>query len=95
MVAALHDAGYPADYGIRDDAVYDEATREPFPPETFAVHALYRFEGITDPDDEALVLALEHLPSGRRGVLVAGYGAETAAAENAILPRLLDRRPRR
>ena len=63
-------------------------------PTDFAIEEFYRFEGDSDPADEAIVVALEDLGSQAHGILVAGYGPTASAEENAVLQRFLDRRSR-
>lgn len=50
----------------------------------FEIVEFYRFEGDTDPSDEAIVYAIESA-NGLKGVLVSGYGisAEGMSAEMA------------
>jgi hypothetical protein len=44
-----------------------------FDPEDFEIVEVYRFEGNSDPADEAVVYAIES-NRGHKGVLVNGYG---------------------
>ena len=50
----------------------------------FEIVEFYRFEGDSDPSDEAVVYAIEST-TGKKGVLVSGYGisAEGMSAEMA------------
>jgi hypothetical protein len=58
------------------------------PPEESIVMATYRFEGASDPDDEAILLALIHAPTGRAGALDAAFGPTGSAEEAAVLTGL-------
>jgi hypothetical protein len=51
----------------------------------------YRFEGNTDPSDEAIVFAIES-KNGKKGVLVNGYGisADAMSSDMAIKLRNID-----
>lgn len=51
----------------------------------FEIVEVHRFEGNTDPSDEAVVYAVEALNGKQKGVLVSGYGisAEGMSAEMA------------
>jgi len=42
-------------------------------PEDFIIDKHYRFEGISDPDDEAVVYAISSLKQNLKGVLLNGY----------------------
>ena len=56
-----------------------------------AVEAIERFEGVSDPQDEACLLGLRVPgPCGpTRGLLVLGYGPSAAPAEGELLARLV------
>lgn len=67
----------------------------PVAPHHFRVERIYRFEGVTNPDDEGALLALRHEPNDLRGVLVTAYGPEASAEEAAVLRELPPDRPDR
>jgi hypothetical protein len=70
-VQGLKQRGYDKDFNLREDClVCDEAK---YHPEDFEIVEIYRFEGDTDPADEAIVYAIES-KKGDKGVLVSGYG---------------------
>ena len=94
-VDALREAGYGHAYGIADRHIRDEDSHDLFAATDFAIDAIYRFEAASDPDDESIVLALEDVMSGKKGVLIAAYGAMASAEEGEVLGRLLDWRVRR
>jgi hypothetical protein len=66
--------GYDADYEIRRGQLRCAPCGHSHDAEGAVVERLYRFEGMSDPDDEAIVLGLRCPVCGRRGVLVSGYG---------------------
>ena len=57
-------------------------------PDAYRVDAVYRFEGATNPDDEAILYALSSARYRLKGILVNGYGpsadADTAAIEHRL-----------
>ncbi len=63
-------------------------------PEELVVEASERFEGISDPEDMAIVLALRCLPHGCRGTYVTPYGTEMPALDGELMSRLADARKR-
>lgn len=74
--------GYTMDFNLTENCVV--CHEEKFNPDDFEIVEVYRFEGDTDPADEAIVYAIES-NSGLKGVLVNGYGvyADTISAEMA------------
>ena len=56
-------------------------------PENFKINEVYRFEGNTDPADEAVVYAIES-KDGIKGVLVNGYGISTNSVVDDMIKKL-------
>lgn len=85
MTDALRDLrtrGYTVDFSLAENCII--CNEEKFSPADFEIVETYRFEGNTDPADEAVVYAIES-NTGIKGVLVNGYGvyANTMNAEMA------------
>jgi len=60
---------------------------KPFPPGDVVIRDYYRFEGVSDPDDMAVVYAIEGR-GGTRGILTDAYGAYADPAVGAMLDLL-------
>lgn len=77
----LKEKGYTIDFRLLDDRIScDEGS---FSPEHFEIREVYRYEGPTDPADEATVYAIES-NDGHKGVLVTGYGATSNLSGNIL-----------
>lgn len=77
----LKKKGYTINYRLVDTGIScDEGT---FSPEHFEIKEVYRYEGNTDPADEATVYAIES-HTGLKGVLVTGYGATSNLSGNIL-----------
>ena len=59
--------GFTVDFNLQDDVITKN-------PDNFEIVHIYRYEGITDPGDEATVFGLKS-KSGEKGVYVAGMNA--------------------
>lgn len=70
-LADLRKRGYTEDFNLGSDALVCDIAR--VHPEEFEITEIYRFEGNTDPADEAVLFAIES-KNGLKGVLVNGYG---------------------
>lgn len=68
----LKKRGYTMDFNLDENCIVCHEDR--FNPGEFEITEVYRFEGNTDPADEAVVYAIESV-KGQKGVLVNGYGA--------------------
>ena len=88
-LTALRSRGYAGDFTVTDDsALRCEACGHVHPPEEAVIESTARFEGASDPDDEAVVYGLRCLVCGTRGVLVATYGPMATAEEAAVVTAL-------
>jgi len=67
---------------------------ERFSPDQAEVVELFRFEGESDPADEAVVAGLRCTSCGHLGILTAAYGMSADPAEADVLALLGDARPR-
>jgi hypothetical protein len=56
-------------------------------PDDFEVTEVYRFEGMTDPDDQSVLYALES-KDGIKGTLVNGYGLYSDGATDELIAKL-------
>ena len=72
-VADLKKRGYTLDFNIQGNRLACDQLDKPLSHEDFEITEVYRFEGPSDPADEAVVYAIE-APSGALGILVNGYG---------------------
>ncbi len=79
-VNGLKKRGFTADFNILENSLVGPDCK--FEADEFVIVEIHRFEGDTDPSDEAVVYAIES-KNGVKGVLVNGYGisAETMGAE--------------
>lgn len=70
-VSGLKQRGYTRDFNLMQDCVRCEG--KIFDPSQFEITEFHRFEGDSDPADEAIVYGIES-NDGWKGVLVNGYG---------------------
>src|SRR5476651_2448609 len=70
-IEQLRSQGYTLDFNLKENNLTAGENR--YPAEEFEIVDLYRYEGASDPADEATVYALSSA-SGLKGVLVSGYG---------------------
>ncbi|HYE97253.1 MAG TPA: hypothetical protein VEJ18_00015 [Planctomycetota bacterium] len=64
-------------------------------PQELQVDQVARFEGVTDPEEEALVLALSCAAHGCRGTYVVPYGKNMSSVDGELISKIPDARKRR
>jgi len=80
--------GYDADFTpTADGRLRCGACGTEHDPETMAVDEVVRYEGASDPQDEAILLALR-CTCGRRGLYSTAFGPAASPADDAVLRRL-------
>lgn len=80
----LRHQGYTQDYNLKSDCLHGQTDSIALQPDDFDIVHVYRFEGMTDPDDETVLYAIE-ARNGMKGTLVDAYGpyAEAVTPEMA------------
>ncbi len=81
-VNGLKQRGFVVDFNLEENCLVCHGDK--FDINDFEIVEVFRFEGNTDPSDEAIVYAIESV-KGTKGILVSGYGisAEGMSAEMA------------
>jgi len=81
-VAGLRQRGFTVDFNLSENCLV--CNDDKFEVNNFEIVEIYRFEGNSDPADEAIVYAIRSF-NGKKGVLVNGYGisADPVSAEMA------------
>ena len=83
-VDGLTRRGFTEDFRVVDGTLRATGTRETFRPEELVISEFHRFEGISDPDDMAIVYGLE-ARNGLRGTVVDAFGVYSDPALSALL----------
>lgn len=84
-IKAFRDKGFEHDFNLRNDQLI--SSKEQYEEDEFEVVSIYRYEGDTDPADEAVVYAIQS-KKGLKGILVTGYGISVDASSLKILEKL-------
>lgn len=87
----LRRRGYSIDFNLQYDGVICREPLLSLQPNEFTITEVYRFEGPSDPADEAVVYAIES-SRGEKGILVDGFGPSSDTASEAMLMKLAVRR---
>jgi len=81
LLAAL---GYVDDYALSTEGIVDSGAGVLHPIASAVVDHTFRFEGDSDPGDEAIVLGVR-CGAGGKGVVVSAYGHDADPEHTALL----------
>lgn len=70
----LKSEGYTVDFNLKENCLVCQENALEIHPDDFAVDRHFRFEGLSDPGDEAIVYAISSVKHDIKGTLVNGYG---------------------
>lgn len=89
-VAGLADRGYTLNFNLEPGECLSCAEHNIFlHPEEYEIDEVHRFEGMTDPGDSSIVLAVSSPGQERvKGTLVSAYGMYAEPGLSALLTRL-------
>ena len=85
-INALRKRGYTLDFNIAENCLKCSDDKNHF-PEDFEITEVYRFEGDSDPGDEAIVYGITS-KLGTKGVLVNGYGMSSETMTDEMVQKL-------
>ncbi len=84
-INGLKARGFGLDFNLLENCLV--CNDEKFNVDDFEIVETYRFEGDTDPSDEAIVYAIES-KYGFKGILVNGYGISASAMSEEMEKKL-------
>ncbi|KAF2518754.1 hypothetical protein E0W68_08365 [Flavobacterium salilacus subsp. salilacus] len=76
----LKEKGYTTDFNLQEARIINNYT-------DFVIEEVYRYEGETDPADEATVYGIKS-SDGEKGVFVAGHGAYSEKSAAMVLHQM-------
>lgn len=80
--------GYTYDFNIDKNHLASESLPHRLSPTDFEIDEFYRFEGITNPEDESIVYAISSEKYGVKGVLVNAFGRDADPASAELVSKL-------
>jgi hypothetical protein len=81
----LRQRGYTMDFNLEENCLVCHDDK--FDPADFEIMEVYRFEGETDPADEAVVFAIESR-TGLKGILVNAFGIYSEPMSDEMIKKL-------
>ncbi|MBN8575908.1 MAG: phosphoribosylpyrophosphate synthetase [Cyclobacteriaceae bacterium] len=86
-IADLKQRGYRHDFNLHPEWIECPPLNLKLQPAEFHVDEVHRFEGMTNPDDSAILMAIQ-ATNGLKGLLVDAYGAYTDSLSPEMIKRL-------
>jgi hypothetical protein len=86
----LKKRGFDVDFNLQENCLICHGDK--YNVNDFEITEVYRFEGNTDPSDEAVVYAIES-NDGKKGVLVNGYGISADVMDGEMAKKLTIHKP--
>ncbi len=85
---SLEERGYTTDFNIAFDKLICSATKACLNPDEFEITEVYRFEGETNPSDEAVVYAVESKNGKMKGAMVNAFGTYADPMSDEMIKKL-------
>jgi len=79
--------GYKEDFNLKPHCIECAPLQLQWEPERFTIDEFYRFEGMSNPDDNSIVMAISS-DDGVKGTLVDAYGVYSENLNEAMIKRL-------
>lgn len=84
-LAQLKVEGYTEDFNLKGDYLAGQRSAIHLAPDEFVVDQHFRFEGPSDPADEAVLYAISSAKFNLKGTLVNGYGVYSDDVADRIM----------
>ena len=84
-LALLKKEGYTEDFNLKGNFLAGQRSAIQLAPDEFVVDQYFRFEGPTDPADEAVLYAISSAHFNLKGTLVNGYGTSSDEAADDLI----------
>jgi hypothetical protein len=88
VINHLKNEGYLVDFNLKENCIECHGNYLQIFPDEFVIDKSYRFEGLSDPADEAIVYAISSPKYNVKGILVDGYGVSSEALTNEMIQAL-------
>jgi hypothetical protein len=92
VIDRLTDAGYTDTFRGEAEGIVGLRSGHVHRPEELVVESIDRFEGASDPEDQAIVLAIRCPADGCRGTYTVPYGESMSAVDSELIARIPDAR---
>lgn len=89
VLAKLIEEGYTENYKVNDTGLLSLETEKNYQPDQVHIRNFFRFEGASDPDENAILYAIE-TSDGSKGTLIDAYGTYADAHTGKFIKEVED-----
>jgi hypothetical protein len=93
VLSKLKNEGYTVDFNLEDNCLVCHENTLQVHPDEFVVDRHFRFEGASDPGDEAVVYAISSEKHHIKGTLTNGYGIYSNKLVDEMIKALNENTP--
>ena len=86
-VNGLRSRGYNYDFNYENACLFCNKISEKFNAEDLKITEYYRFEGMSDPEDNSIIYAIES-KDGHRGIIIDAYGTYSDEHKTAFISNI-------
>lgn len=83
---ALQKEGYTLDFNMKEHCIECKSLDQTWKPREFTIVKTYRFEGMSNPDDNSVLYAVE-TSDDQKGTLLDAYGAYSEALDPEMIQK--------
>ncbi|HQY20025.1 MAG TPA: cupin domain-containing protein [Ignavibacteria bacterium] len=87
-INGLINLGYNHDFNVQKECLICQQKNITLSPEYFQIDKVYRFEGASNPEDQAILYAISSTKFGIKGTLVNGYGISSDETFSKLIEKL-------
>lgn len=91
VINKLKEEGYTVDFNLNDNCLVCHGNPLQLRADDFVIDKHYRFEGLSDPGDEAVVYAISSTKDDLKGTLVNGYGISSESLTDDLISALKEK----
>ena len=84
----LRGSGYVEDFNLKENCLESQKNGFKAFAEEFRVDRVFRFDEMSDPDDQAVLYAIHSVKTGLRGILLNSFGVYSEASTDKMIAAL-------
>lgn len=88
VIEILRLRGYTEDFNLLEENISYKTGGEKVNLSDIVIDKIYRFTGLNDLEDEAILYAMRNQKDGAKGIFVNGYGTYSDTVSNSIIEQI-------